>query len=453
MVGGSTETPQVDEPRSGRSLARRIAGHGAVGLGVAALLGNVFGLVFTVVVARALSPAGYGSLAALVSAYLIASIAGSALQITVAREVSLEDRRHDSHLAQHVRSWIGTVTVAVAAAAVVGVLLREPMASLIGVDEDPWAAAMVLPTGAAWLLLCVVRGVMQGLGEYRLVAGSIVGEAIARLALAVALIAVGLDVGGAFLASGLSIVAMAAILAVPMRRSLTLPAGSDAEAAADLARPADEHVADDWRLSRMTARTWQALVALSLFALLQNTDVIMVKRAADDLAAGAYAADAVAAKVIIWIAIGLGMYVVPEVARAALPSGKRRVLFRAVGLVALAGGMMVAVYAVAGEQLLAAAFGDEFAVESAALPLLGAAMVLLSVAYLTGQYFLAVKSTTFLALLALAAIVQLGVLSQVADSPDDTAAAMLAVQAALAATMFTASMLIPKSPTETINDQ
>ena len=49
---------------------------------------NVIALVFTVAFARMLGASGYGTLAALVSTFLILQVPGSALQITVAREVS-----------------------------------------------------------------------------------------------------------------------------------------------------------------------------------------------------------------------------------------------------------------------------------------------------------------------------------------------------------------------------
>ena len=43
--------------------------------------------------------------------------------------------------------------------------------------------------------------------------------------------------------------------------------------------------------------------------------MIVVKHEVDGDAAGAYAVAAVAAKAIIWVAVGLGMYLLPEAAR------------------------------------------------------------------------------------------------------------------------------------------
>src|SRR5207342_3162892 len=74
-----------------RQLARTFADSDtgrAGGLAAAVIVVNVIALGFTVVFARILGASGYGSLAALVSAYIILMVPGSALQIATAREVS-----------------------------------------------------------------------------------------------------------------------------------------------------------------------------------------------------------------------------------------------------------------------------------------------------------------------------------------------------------------------------
>ena len=57
-------------------------------LGAAVIATNVVALVFTVVFARVLGASGYGSLAALISSFIILMVPGSALQIATARSVS-----------------------------------------------------------------------------------------------------------------------------------------------------------------------------------------------------------------------------------------------------------------------------------------------------------------------------------------------------------------------------
>jgi O-antigen/teichoic acid export membrane protein len=60
----------------------------AAGLGAAVIAVNVLALIFTIVFGRMLGASGYGSLAVLLSAYIVLMVPGSALQIAAAREVS-----------------------------------------------------------------------------------------------------------------------------------------------------------------------------------------------------------------------------------------------------------------------------------------------------------------------------------------------------------------------------
>ena len=76
---------------SWRSLAGSDTGR-AAGMAVAVVVSNTIGLAFTIVFARILGASGYGSLAVLVSAWIILMVPGSALQVAVA-ERSREPRR------------------------------------------------------------------------------------------------------------------------------------------------------------------------------------------------------------------------------------------------------------------------------------------------------------------------------------------------------------------------
>jgi hypothetical protein len=57
----------------------------AAGLASATIASNVLALLFTIVFARILGASGYGSLAVLISAYIILMVPGSSLQIAAAR--------------------------------------------------------------------------------------------------------------------------------------------------------------------------------------------------------------------------------------------------------------------------------------------------------------------------------------------------------------------------------
>jgi O-antigen/teichoic acid export membrane protein len=272
-------------------------------MGAAVAGGNAISLVFTIAFARLLGASGYGSLATLTSAFLIVSILGTALQAAVAREVSAAAASgRDDELARNVRRWTGTVAAATSVLAVLSALLRAPLAGALGVDQR-WAAALVLPSGGVWMLVSLQRGVLQGLQSYRMVGLSVVGEALARLVLGLVLLGAGLGVTGAFGGQTAALVVLTVVLGrlSPKRGyAFGLPAVSAAT----------------WRRLRSASRGAGApVVATGLLALLQNLDVIVVKHVAHAHEAGVYASASFSAKALVWIAVGLGMYLLPEASR------------------------------------------------------------------------------------------------------------------------------------------
>ena len=79
----------------------------AASLAAAVIASNAIALAFTIVFARVFGASGYGSLAALVSAFIILMVPGSALQIAVAREISSAEAANDPRAGGAVTRWLG----------------------------------------------------------------------------------------------------------------------------------------------------------------------------------------------------------------------------------------------------------------------------------------------------------------------------------------------------------
>ena len=391
----------------------------AAGLAAAVIVGNVLALGFTVVFARILGGPGYGSLAALISAFIILMVPGQALQTTVAREVSAELAAGDPAAGAGVRRWVLRLAIAGFAVVVVSVLARDLLAAAIGVHELPWAAAATLPTGVLWLILSVERGALQGFQEYKIVGASLAVQEAARLGFGVlfVLLASGkeAEVTCAFLGMPAALLAVGLWLVIPLRRHLPH------------ARHAHEHP-----LRELVGRAALPVVALGLVAWLQDGQVIIVKHIASDDAAGDYAAAAVAGKAIMWVAIGLSLYLVPEAARRThLGQSATDVLARTLGIIAAIAAPMVIVYAIAGEPILRIAF--KLSGASDALPWLGLAMSLLALTYLAVQYQLALHKAGFVIVLVVAAIVQpIAMIAVGGEELKSVALVLLAVNSVLA---------------------
>ena len=90
------------------------------------------------------------------------------------------------------------------------------------------------------------------------------------------------------------------------------------------------------RLRDLLGRAWIPILGFTLIAALQNIDIVYVKREIGGDAAGSYAAASVAAKAVIWIAIGLGLYLLPEAVKRTRTGGDARpVLAKTLGLIAV----------------------------------------------------------------------------------------------------------------------
>ena len=399
----------------------------ATGLAAAVMVANALALGFTIVFARILGEDGYGSLAALVAAFLILSVPGQALQVTVAREISRARAAGDPYPAAGLWRWVRHLLWGGALVLVISFFGRDLLAQAIGVDEHEWAAAATLPAAVLWLVLSTQRGALQALEHYRLVGFSVIGEATARLV--VGLILVGpFDVTGAFLATVGSVGAMCLALTFPLLKHVPL------------------HHEEHARRFRALLRTaWAPLLALALIALLQNIDVIVVKHGATDDDASSYAAAAVAGKGIIWVAVGAALFLVPETARRA-HSGERvsSILLRALAIIGVVAIPMVAVYAVAGEPLLSAVFGSDLTDASDALPWIGFAMTMLSAVYLAAQHLLALGRSLFLIALAIAAVLEPLLLSAVSSQLTQVGHVLAALQLALGIVMLTVAFRTPE---------
>ncbi len=390
----------------------------AGGLAAATLLSNGIQLIFTIVFTRLLGADGYGSLAALVAAFLVLLVGGQALQVAAARETALHHLGDARRLSATLNGWTRQLIVALIVVSAVSFALQDPLARLIGVPEHPLAAAAILPTGVLWLLLSLQRGTLQGLHAYRPVGLSLVGEAFGRLACGLVLVLAGAGVTGAFLGTPLAFVLTAVWMAYEIRRRL---GGAQGAATAR-------------SLRSLLAGAWAPIAGLALLALLQNVDVIVVKRQIGGDEAGSYAAAAVAAKAVVWVAIGIALHLLPEATRrAAAGLDPKPVLKRAFMVLAAVALPALAIFATVPELLMRLAFGADLTDASGALPVLGLAMTLLAVAYLTVQYMLALGRTSFLWVLGVVAVMEPIVLSLGTYSVVSYATVVLGLQCLAAA--------------------
>jgi O-antigen/teichoic acid export membrane protein len=411
------------EPEPLRAALQRSQTLKAAGLAFASMAANVVQAVFTAVFAHVLGAASYGSLVRLVTAVIVLAVPGIALQAATAREFALARMGDAATRSATFAGWTRQLAIAFVALILVAALVRDQIATLLSINQA-WAAAATIPTACIWLLLSLERGALSGMGAYKAVGWSIVGEALGRLAFALVLVGLGLGVTGAFIGLPLTYLLTAVVLAVVLRRRLGPPGGAEGHG-----------------LRRLIAGAWAPLAALTLVFLLQNMDVFLVPLHVGKKAAGAYAGAATAAKIAIWVAVGIAVYLLTEAARrAAEGRDPRPVLARAVAIVAAVALPALLIFAAVPKLLLGALLGPEFKQASGALPLLGAAMGLLAVVNLAVQYMLGLFHYKFLFLLAAVAVCEPLLLAGAPSGLTGFAGVVLITQAAAAAGMLTLAL-------------
>src|SRR5262249_53703739 len=96
----------------------------AAGMAAATMANNALAVVFTVLFARILGASDYGSLAAVVSTFVILAVPGSALQVAVAREIALGRLGSGPELAAQLAVWRKRLVLAGIAVTICALLLR-----------------------------------------------------------------------------------------------------------------------------------------------------------------------------------------------------------------------------------------------------------------------------------------------------------------------------------------
>jgi O-antigen/teichoic acid export membrane protein len=410
----------------------------AVGLAGAMIANNIIALGSTIVFSRLLKDSqggGYGSLAALVSYFLILSVVGQAIQVATAREGVLGRLGVGESLMATAKSWTRGLLAFTLFLTIISVLLRDPIAQAVGVKHDAWAAALGLPAAGLWLEVSMLRGVLQGVGDYKGVGLSLVGEQGTRLVTGAILAAAGLGVTGAYLGTPLSFIAMSLYCGYRLRRHVR-------EVQAEPLGAVTQAPAATLSLWEHVKRAWAPIAGLIIIAVLQNIDIIAAKHRFTTHTASSYGAVAVAAKVLIWVAMGAGFYLVPEVSRLrAEGKDPRPILARALGIVAVCAVPVLIIFAFASHLLIKAAFGASKTTAASSLIVLGLAFAVLACTYLAIQYMLALRRTWFLVVLGAVALIEPILLLQASHQPKSFAAVVLAIQVVAALLAFVFALL------------
>jgi len=409
---------------------------------IAGMAVNVAAALVVIAVARLLSSEAYGELAQLLGLFFILSMPGSAVLVGVVRRVTGLQATGQAYL---VRRWVARVhricLAGIAGELVLVLLLQGWIARQLHLPNGQGVVPILMAAGV-WILLSVDRGLLQAHRSYGQLATNLLVEGGVRTGLVVVLVAAGAGVAGYALGVLVSEMMATAHAHWVARRAWADPA--TAPVVEDGISAQRRNGSPELVLARrkLVADVSAAFVGLALLGLLQNVDVILLGRL-DHSQVGPYAAISVASKALVFGALALGAYLLPEATIRWNEGGHAirqlgvTLLFLAVPAVLLLG---IAVFV--PKQFLTLVFSARLSTASAAFAPLVLAMMCLSFTVLVTNYLFGTGSRWIVLLLAGGSGLAIGLVTSAHGRPTATAWADLIVQSILALGMAVAFFAI-----------
>ena len=310
-------------------------------------------------------------------------------------------------------------------AAVAFALLSPLLANFLHIDT-PWP----LVAAAFALLLLFLRpvtdGTLQGIQHFFGLGTVQILQSFLRLVFAILLVWAGLEATGAVVALPLGstiALGLAIWLLLPFFRAQ---------------KPLEMPGPISWRYSLYT------LIGLFAFAIMVNSDAIIVRRLFGDAAAEAYGPVVTLGKMNLFIPLGIGLVLFPKATqRHAAGRDSRPVLLLALGATLLPGLVLTVLYYLFPGAIVEAVFGPAYADPGNLLALVGLATTLFAGVSIWLNYALSLERRSYIFLLAGIVVLQVGMM--LAYHPQLESIAAIMIGAGLAGNIIGAITTLPKS--------
>ena len=399
-------------------------------LAVGGLIANGLNVVATVVVARLLTTNQYGGIAQLLGLYFVLSMLGSALLVSVVRRITAMTTYGHGVAA---REWTSRLyrraAVGVTIWSVLSVAVEGPISHALRLPDDGGVACTMIAAGF-WLLLSVDRAILQSHRRYASLGLSLIIEIGVRTVLVLTFAELGWGIWG--YAAGLLIGEVAATAQARGAGRRAWDYGAQAALPADQSSPS----------RTLSTDLVAALVGFAFLGVLQNADIILVGRLHHSHA-GSYAAISVASKALVFGAILLGSYILPEASirwhqggHALRQLGVTLVFF----LVPTAALLLVAL--AVPKQFITLFFGARLAGGAPAFATLVGAMACLGATVVLTNYLLGAARRWIVAVLGLGTVGLLVLIHAAHGAIMGTARAELVVQGSMTFVVLAAFLIV-----------
>lgn len=349
---------------------------------------GIGGFVYNAIAGRILGPEQYGEMASLFSLYTVGFSINLILMVVLARYAA---SLHADHLPAGIRYLVRRTELRLLLPTLVFVVLCAaasfPIAAFLHLRSPLPAVWLGIALALCWYM-AIPRGTLQGTQHFAGLSLNQVSEAVVRVLALVVLLAVGLGVNGAMLALIAGCAASLLIGTVSLRRALPRE-GEPVE------------------MTAMTGFILNACVGTVGITLLFNLDVVLAKHFLPSHAAGIYGGLNKIEVIIYYGTLSVSQVLFPRVVEAvAQRAHPGRLLFLSAGLIAAAGLVALAVFALVPHLIVDILFGNAYHDADPFIVLVGLSGLCLALCNLLVQFFMAVHDRWYIPILAAGCLAQ-----------------------------------------------
>jgi O-antigen/teichoic acid export membrane protein len=405
----------------------RSLGAGSISLFFAFSVVNLSNLTFHILVSRLIGPNGYGQLAALLSVVLIVSVPVGIFQTIAAKRVSVLRAAGDEQLSgEMLKSMARTLTLIGAIGMVILLMLAPLLAIFLRMPLGP--VTLIGPYVLVSLLTGLGYGALQGALRFAALSFAVVTGVLFRLALGIGLAHAGFGVSGAMVAT-VAGAALSGALALGLARMVQ---GVRIRRRLDL-----EPFRRDFRT---------ALLALGVFALLSQFDVVLARHYLDATEAGLYSGAALIARALFFVPGVVAMVAFPRFAevKGSGPAARRWLKLSTLAVIAIVGAMLPVVI-LWRDLIVSVALSKSFEGSSSLVPLLSTAMGAMALVSLLTYFHVAAETHAY-RLVAVALATETALIAILHASGSEIATILLVTAVATAFLLYRAARAATMRP-------
>lgn len=356
---------------------------------MAAAAGNY---VLNVLLGRWLGAADFSDVNLMVTLMLLVTAIAISVQLVASRFAGQLHVDGADDEADRLARWLEAKAVLVGLLLAAVLCLGAPWWSTFFRTSSAWPFAILGVGMPFYLAQGVGRGMLQGRLRFRPLALTYVVEMVVRLSASLLLVVAGFGVSGA--TAGLSLSFVATWLAVRRAEGRRAPGSAPVE-----------------HLGPVFAYIGPVAILLAGQIVINNGDVLIVKRFFEPEVAGAYAGVALIGRAVFFLSWSIVTTIFPaSTQREHAGSSSAGLVLIGAGAIAAIGAGSVAAAVIGGEAALGAVFGDEYVAVASYLPWYAFATSMFALANLLASYDLSIGRSTGPLLLIVGAVLQTALL-------------------------------------------